>query len=178
MTVTWNGQTITVTAIFDGIVVKLQPVISKTVKNEPISLPNSVGFAAKNSSISVGSSLSDITFQTVIEDTDQAWNGTIFTVPEGKGGIYEVFGHATFSSINSGNVAIVGVEVNGSLQNGGLLGRGVGVNGSLGGYGGAIRLRLNEGDTLNMVAYCANPTTLYNAGGQKGYCSFSAFKLR
>lgn len=152
------------------------PIINASVGG---SLPARVGFAAKNSSTAMSSSsFTDAVFQVEIEDTNSAWDGTTFTVPAGEGGMYEIFGHATFAVVNNGNVAIVGVRVNNSLQDGGLLGRGVGVNGSLGGYGGSLRLNLNAGDEVNMVVYCGNATNLFNTGGQLGYSTFSIYKMR
>lgn len=142
------------------------------------SLPARVGFAARSSNTNVpATTFTRVVFGNEIEDTNSAWDGSVFTVPVGEGGMYEIFGHATFTSVTDGNIAVVGVEINGSLSNGGLLGRGTSGGTGLNGYGGALRLNLSAGDEVEMIVYCQNGTSLYNTS-QLGYCTFSAYKMR
>lgn len=148
--------------------------IDTHIADTDIHVERKVGFAASNSTTTIpANQFTRIILSNEIEDTDSAWNGSVFTVPTGQGGIYEIFGHATFASVNNGNRGIVGIEVNGSLT--ALLGRGVSGGTNVNGYGGAVRLNLSAGDQLEMVCWCDNATSMT---GNTGYITFSAYKMR
>ena len=149
-------------------------------------LPSRIGFSARKSSTSMlAKDYTKVEFDIEVEDTCDCWDGGTFTAP--SDGMYEVLGHATFTKINAGNIAIVGVSVNSTndthdalalgLEDGGLLGRGTSATSTLGGYGGAMNLLLNEGDTVKLVVYCENATTLFaSSSAYEGYTTFSIYK--
>ena len=138
-----------------------------------------VGFSARNSTTSMNAAtFTDMVFQIEDEDTHDSFDGTVFTVPENQGGMYEVFGHITFDTINDGNIGIVAIYVNDSASTRYLLGRGANGATTLGGYGAAVRINLNAGDNLRIKAYCQNATNARGTGEvEYGYCTFSAYKM-
>jgi len=136
---------------------------------------NRVGFSAKQSSTSVTSSFTTIQFATELEDTHNAFDGTLFTVPTGKGGMYSISGVLCFSSVTDGNIYIVGIGINSSSAITYILGRGTSGGTNLAGVGGNVQVPMNEGDVLRLFGYTGNETTCYSSNS--GYCSFSAYRM-
>jgi len=139
--------------------------------------PKLVGFAVKNSTTAISATTwTVVSFSSEIDDNDNAFSSSTYTVPAGQGGIYSISGMFTFASVTDGNRYIVGVEVNGggSPNVTFLLGRGVNGATQLAGVGGSVRWALSAGDTIRMVVYCDNATSGYN---QNGYQTFSAYRI-
>ena len=109
-------------------------------------------------------------------DSNGAWNGAVYTVPED--GIYEVNGVGTVSGINDGINNIFMVWKNGSRAEGGILGRSMTGGSGLAGHGASIRLVCQAGDTLEMRGFTTQAGVIMaNGTDQEGYSTFSAFKL-
>jgi hypothetical protein len=144
-------------------------------KNSIFDAIRRVGFSAKKSSTAISSNTwTTAAFQVEIEDTDNAFNGSVFTVPAGQGGMYDVGGVFVFDSINDGSIFIVGVAVNGTTVTD-IIGRGTSGGNAFGGAGGGVKLLLSAGDTIRLLVYCANACN--GATVTDGYCSFSAYKM-
>lgn len=156
-----------------------KPTLFSGSYNDLTDKPVRVGFSAKDSNTSMGAAtFTDVAFDDVYEDTHSAFDGTVFTVPTGQDGMYEVLGHATFLNIINGNRAIVMVYVNDSATTRYMLGRGAIGATTLGGYGGGVRIPLNAGDNIRMKVYCGNATQLSKSYPEEdGYTTFSAYKM-
>lgn len=132
-----------------------------------------LGFSAIESSTSI----SALTWTTAVfsveqEDTDNAWDGSVFTVP--RTGMYDISGVYAFTSVNDASKFIVALGVNGTTATH-LIGRGVSGGTALCGAGGAIKLQLTAGNTLRMLVYVDNATSGFAT--TPGYCSFSAYLM-
>ena len=140
-----------------------------------IPVPSRVGFSAKNSLIVIpGASWTTATFNTELDDINNDFNLTEFTVPTGEGGIYSISGAFVFASVTDGNIYIVGISVNDKVGVSYILGRGTSGATGLAGAGGSLQVPLNAGDTIKLQAYSQNPTTGFNLDG---YQTFSAYKI-
>lgn len=142
-------------------------------QGDPGTYPARVGFAAISSNTTVPAlTWTTVAFATEVEDTADAWGGSVFTAPET--GLYEILGVFAFTSVADGSKYIVALGVNGTAATH-LIGRGVSGGAALCGAGGGLRINLTAGDTLRMLVYCDNATTGYNTA--PGYCSLSAYKM-
>lgn len=146
--------------------------------NEATGVPQRVGFSAKTASNVLSANTEtvvDFTFE--IDDPRNAWDGSTFTVPSDGAGMYEIYGHAYFANVLSGNIYQIQVKINDSLSVGGLLSIGNSNGGSIN-AGGAMRLNLKAGDTIKMVVKCGNSTSMTVPSSiGNGYNTFSAYKM-
>lgn len=133
------------------------------------------GFAAVQSTQVINATTwTTVTFLDSYENIGNNWNGTIYTAPED--GMYEINGAFVFTSVNDGNIFIIGVQVN-SDNNRWILNRGtVGGTGVAGG-GGALKIFLNANDQVNMSVYCGNNTIGLGTPANSNYCTFSVYKM-
>lgn len=133
-----------------------------------------IGFIAEGSTTSFNAaSWTPIVFANQDEDTNSAWNGSVFTAPED--GIYEVNGCLAFAQIDDGNRYIIGVSVNSASAVSYLLNRGISGGSNICGGGGAVRVKLEAGDVLRLMGYAENATSAQNTSG---YNTFSAYLIR
>jgi hypothetical protein len=138
-----------------------------------------VGFAAKSSNQSVPAmTWTNISFSNEIEDTENAFNGTTYTIPED--GVYEVQVTAVFSSVTDGNRFIIGFTRNGAtgINDVSIITRGVAGGTQIAGGGGSVKDYFTAGTVLRAVAWCENATTLQNATNyqwrsRRRWCSWS-----
>jgi hypothetical protein len=134
------------------------------------------GFAAQNSSTTINAAtLTVVAFATELEDTNSAWDGSAFTVPAGKGGLWEIRGGYVFTSVTAASFYVVTVSVNSTTAGMYMIGRGIAGGTGLCGAGGSVAVPLAAGDVIRMMVFCTNATTGYN--GAVGYCTFSAHLL-
>jgi hypothetical protein len=119
--------------------------------------------------------LTVVAFATELEDTNSAWDGSAFTVPAGKGGLWEIRGGYVFSSVTDASLYVVTVSVNSTTAGMYMIGRGIAGGTGLCGAGGSVAVPLAAGDVIRMMVFCTNATTGYNS--TVGYCTFSAHLL-
>ena len=121
-----------------------------------------------------GGSGSYVTFINEIEDTHNSFDGTLFVVPSGQSGLYEISSVISAYS-NDGVRFIVWANVNGSNRL--LLGRGVSGAATICGFGGSAKTFLNEGDLVRISAQLYNTVdTTLTAGDMYNY--FSIYRVR
>ncbi len=131
-----------------------------------------IGFAASDSSTSIpANTWTALAFATEEDDTHLAFDGTAFVAP--KAGIYDVAGAATFLLVTSGNSHSLAVSVNSATDPTRFLGWSRAAVTASHTFSGAVRIALQEGDVIRLLAYCANATTASNTIA--GHCSFSAY---
>jgi len=132
-----------------------------------------IGSAAKTSNSTItASTWSPITFSTIIENTNANYDGTKYEVLNSQQGMYSISTAVVFTSVTNGNRYIVSIYKNNLLEI--ILGRGTAGSTNLQGVGGNAKIYLEEGDIIEIRAYCDNTTAAYST---PGYNSFSCYKM-
>jgi len=137
---------------------------------------NRCGFSAFTSNTAIPAvTWTTAVFSTEQDDTHNAFNGSVFTVPTGKGGLYQINAVYAFLSVSDGSMYIVALDLNNTGSATHLIGRGISGGTNVCGAGGSLVLNLSAGATIRLKVYCSNATV--GIGSIPGYCSFSATKL-
>ncbi len=132
-----------------------------------------IGAAAKTSTSTItATTWSAIKYNTEIEDTNNNFDLTTYTVGTGQEGMYSISAAVVFSSVTDGNRYIVAIYKNGGLEI--ILGRGTAGSTNLQGVGGNAKIYLEENDEIEIRAYCDNTTAAFPTAG---YNSFSCYKM-
>lgn len=138
---------------------------------------NRVGFAAYNSQTSIpAATWTKAVFASKNEDTNNAWDGSNFTIP--KSGMYLFTCGYVFTTGTDGGLVAGRLVINDNLSTGAsgpIMGRNVQGSTTACGFSGAVRMGFNAGDKVSLYVYNAAACTGNTI--EPWYTHFSAYAI-